>query len=109
MRVGIAIAARRKIADRRGIRVGIVECANGIGAIGWRWIGPMTAAEVSANLVFQSQFQVSPNPAKPGQRKSKKILGFPSPNQAFSMGYADPQGVFSFLGLLWRKIDMLMM
>jgi hypothetical protein len=72
MRVGIAIAARRKIADRRGVRVGIVKCANGIGAIAWRWIGPMTAAEVRANLVFQSQFQKSPNPAKPGQRKSKK-------------------------------------
>ena len=42
--------------------------------------------------------------SKPGGRNSKsgkenqvQILGFPSPNQALSRGYADPQGVFSFL------------
>lgn len=60
MRVGIAIAAWRKIADRRGIRVGIVKRANRFGTIGRRWIAPMTATEVSANLVFQSQFQDLP-------------------------------------------------
>jgi hypothetical protein len=37
------------------------------------------------------------NLAKPDQNKTKKMLGFPSPNRALSRGYADPHGLFLFM------------
>ena len=33
---------------------------------------------------------------QPGQISARKILGFPSPNQALSRRYADPHGLFFF-------------
>jgi hypothetical protein len=48
-----------------------------------------------------SQWQIFPSLGKENQRKSKKkgfdFLGIPCPKRAFSMGYADPLALFSFL------------
>jgi hypothetical protein len=73
------------------------------------WSDP--AAGASADLAFQTNgsflhasgrfFQAW---RKENQRKSKKkgfdFLGIPCPKRAFSMGYADPLGIFSLSAFL---------